>query len=193
MSHSVDSMTVPATSQVQRPLMPPGADESFGGDGIGFADLISGLRYHWRTIVGTIGLTIAVVLAVTMVTRMTFIARGSLYLGELQGTKAPALRNGLPEQLDVAGDRNGDVGTEVEILRSRDLVNAAILEAGLSTELLPAEWSPPPYLRWRLSRRDVRILDGARHVRAIRGSLGRGPRLRPPSPFSFPQAARTPF
>ena len=66
---------------------------------------------------------------VTLGAHMKFKSSASLYLGELQGHGVQA---GLPDQLDFLGGRNGEIGTEIEILRSRDLLRRAVLESGLN-------------------------------------------------------------
>ena len=101
---------------------------------------------------------VLLVMSVTLVSRMTFKATGSLYLGELQDKRASG---GQPDQLDITGGENGDVGTEIEILKSPALLKRAVLESGLNATITPKGWSAPRYLRWRLSRRDLTLLDGA--------------------------------
>lgn len=176
MAYEGDPGSALATSSRQPYLQRGFIDPPDDPVGVGFQDLALALRRHWLTVVAITGATVAVVLAATMAAHMRFTAHGSLYLGELQGSKTQAVQSDLTDQLDVVGDRNSDVATEVEILRSRDLVNAAALDAGLTSDFVPADWKEPRYLSWRLSRRDLRILDANRHVRAIRALLGEGPR-----------------
>jgi len=116
------------------------------------------IRDRLGFILACVGLAAGLVLAVTMASSMRFRARGSLYLGELQEKVA---QGNQPEQFDLLGTRSGDVGTEIEILKSRDLTKRAILESGLNVNLVPAGWSPPRYWRWRLARRDLNLLDVA--------------------------------
>src|SRR4029453_13810777 len=102
-------------------------------------------------------------------------ARGSVYLGELQEVRPS--QGGMPEQLDFLGGGSGDVGTEIEILRSRTLVKRAILLSGLTVTLEPAGWRAPRYWNWRLGRRSPALLDrGARQVVATGAEMaGTGP------------------
>ncbi len=99
------------------------------------------------------------VLAATLASRMTFRTRGSLYLGELQ-ERAPA-RPSAPGQWDFMGSESGDVGTEIEILRSQDLIRRAVLESGLNVACLPAERQPSALLALAT-------------LRSGRGTSGRG-------------------
>src|SRR4051812_10796217 len=138
-------------------------------------------RSYLLIAVGTVS-ALALVLAATLASRMTFRARGSLYLGELQ-ERAPA-RTLAPGQWDFMAGESGDVGTEIEILRSQDLIRRAVLESGLNVTVLPADASRPRYWRWRLSHRDAELLEpGSRQLlisNAIAGGTARveGYRLR---------------
>ncbi len=114
-------------------------------------------RQNRRLIIGSVVLMLSVVSAATLASRMSFRTRGSLYLGELQ-ERAPA-RLPTPGQWDFMGGESGDVGTEIEILRSQDLIRRAVLESGLNVAVAPAGVRPLRYWRWRLSGRDSRWLD----------------------------------
>jgi tyrosine-protein kinase Etk/Wzc len=121
------------------------------------------LRNNWRAIAGIAAGVLAAVVLVTLASRMKFKARGSLYLGELQS--ATAAPSSVPDQLDFMGGRTGDVGTEIEILKSQDLVKRAVRSAGLNVTIAPKGWSAPRYLGWRLAHRDLNLLDlGSRHL-----------------------------
>jgi hypothetical protein len=117
----------------------------------------------------TIALCAAAVLGwwgwMTLLSPMKFRAQGSLYLGELQADRpAPGQ---VPEQLDFLGGRHEQVGTEVEILKSRSLIKRAVLASGLNVRLVPQGWGPPRYWRWRLGGRKRGLLDrGAAQVLA---------------------------
>ena len=100
-------------------------------------------RSYLLIAVGTVS-ALALVLAATLASRMTFRARGSLYLGELQ-ERAPA-RTLAPGQWDFMAGESGDVGTEIEILRSQDLIRRAVLESGLNVTVLPAGAQPATVL-----------------------------------------------
>lgn len=141
------------------------------GKTMSLAQVIGMLRQHALFIAGCMGAVILVVLVVTLFSRMTFRASGSLYLGELQ--EKGAVKSGLPEQMDLFGGEPGNVGTEIEILKSQDLLARAIRESGLNVTIAPAGWSPPRYLRWRLGHRDQAMVDrGLGEVVAVNASLG---------------------
>lgn len=107
----------------------------------------------------------AAVMVHTALTQMDFRVHGSLYLGELQ-TRGDILDR-LSAQFSM-GDEKGDVGTQIEILRSRSRVTQAVLASGLNTRLYVSGWSPPRYWKWRLAGRDVRTLEGAwAEIRAV--------------------------
>jgi tyrosine-protein kinase Etk/Wzc len=127
------------------------------------------VRRRW-TVAACAAIVLGAVMAATLLGRMQFRARGSLYLGELQELRP--LAGGMPEQLDFLGSRGGDVGTEIEILRSRTLVRRAVLVSGLNVTLQAVDWSAPRYLRWRLAGRSPSLLDGgARQVLATGAEL----------------------
>ena len=131
------------------------------------------LKNNAALIAAIAGLVLTVIVIATMASPMKFKARGSLYLGELQNGRA--VQTTVPDQLDFMGSRNGDVGTEIEILRSQDLVKRAILTAGLNVTIAPSGWSAPRYLHWRLVGRDLTLLDaGARRLVATNSVIAGG-------------------
>jgi tyrosine-protein kinase Etk/Wzc len=130
-----------------------------------FGDVYEVLLRQRRTVAVCAAAVLGLVLAVTFLSPMKFRARGSLYLGELQ--EGGPLQRTVPEPLDFLGGRGGDVGTEIEILRSRAVVKRAVLLSGLNVSLEPAGRSVPRYWRWRLERRPLQLLDrGAAQVLA---------------------------
>ncbi len=141
-------------------------------DRLDLGDLWQVLRRSYPLIVAGAVLTLALVVVVTLASRMSFRTRGSLYLGELQ-ERAPA-RSFAPGQWDFMGGESGDVGTEIEILRSSDLMLRAVLESGLNVAVAPADVSPPRFWRWRLSGRDAERLDAGLRKLAISGASADG-------------------
>ena len=86
-----------------------------------------------------------------------------------------ACRPGLPDQLDFLGGRNGEIGTEIEILHSRDLLRRAVLESGLNATVATQGWRPPRYLEWRLHHRDPALLEPTvRRLSVVNASLPEG-------------------
>ncbi|HEX2659355.1 MAG TPA: hypothetical protein VHU40_13825, partial [Polyangia bacterium] len=128
---------------------------------------------RWRSILACALVVVTSVSLITMFGRMNFKTRGSLYLGELQDKAG--LPVGQSDQLDVFGGRSGDVGTEIEILKSGDLLKRAVLATGLNVRLAPEGWTAPRYWRWRLGQRDLELLDrGARTLSATNVTLRSG-------------------
>ncbi|HET6146501.1 MAG TPA: GNVR domain-containing protein [Polyangia bacterium] len=128
------------------------------------------LRGNHRVVAAAALGVLAAVVVGTLAAGMQFRARGSLYLGELQ-TGAPAGAQPAPDRWDFAGGASGDVGTEIEILKSQELIKRAVFESGLNVTLAPAGWKPPRYLAWRLARRDPNLIDGAAaHLLATRAA-----------------------
>src|SRR5262245_55565819 len=88
----------------------------------------------------------ALVIAVTLISPMEFKASSRLFLGELMAPPQTQTKEG--SRVDLSGGGVGDMGSEVEILKSDSLVARAILHSGLNAELRPMGWTPPRYLRW---------------------------------------------
>lgn len=105
----------------------------------------------------------ALVIAVTLVSPMEFKSSARLFLGELAAP--PTSKENT--RVDISGTSHGDMGSEVEILKSESLIARAIQHSGLNAELRPAGWAPPRYLRWRISGRDPRLLTGASEELAV--------------------------
>lgn len=137
--------------------------------GLDFAHLWSVLREGRRAIALITFTIFAAVMFVTMIARMEFTLRGSLYLGDLQAKGG--MLDALSAQFDL-GMEKGDIGTEIEILRSRELMTRAILASGLNTQLTSQGWSAPRYWTWRLGHRDFKSLEGVwGELRAVRTRL----------------------
>jgi len=151
---------VSANGHAERQQWGPSSLEEDAEQDSGFdlAQVWSVLREGWRAIaLITVGV-FSLVLVVTLASRMEFTLRGSMYLGDLQSKGG--MLDALSAQFD-SGMEKGDIGTEIEILRSRELMTKAVLASGLNTRLTPAGWAPPRYWRWRLGGRDLRSLEGA--------------------------------
>src|SRR5690242_3280606 len=96
-------------------------------DSVDFVELWETIVQHARLILGVALAVFAAVMAVTAVAHMDFQSTGRLYLGELESKAHPT----ASAEFELGGEAQGAVGSELEILRSRTLVEQAILEAGL--------------------------------------------------------------
>jgi len=138
---------------------PPHNEQHADADDVDVKQL-AGVIWEARRVVVLIAASVfALMLAVTLFSRMQFSLRGSLYLGDLQ--TQGGVFEALSSELNPFGGEKGALGTELEILKSRELMVQAILASGLNTELRPIGWSPPRYWRWRLDGRDLGTLEGA--------------------------------
>jgi tyrosine-protein kinase Etk/Wzc len=130
---------------------------------VGFKELALLLRDGTRTIAASIALVLVCSVTLALLSHMRFRVKGSLYLGDVQSREGR--QSNMPDQFDFSGGRRGDVGTEVEILKSDALIERAIVESGLNVKLTPVGWRPPRYLNWLLLRRNLDALDlGTRRV-----------------------------
>ncbi|HTQ08037.1 MAG TPA: GNVR domain-containing protein [Polyangiaceae bacterium] len=151
------------------------APEPAPRDALSGAELWRLVRRHYGMVLAVGVVTLGVVLAFTLFSRMEFRASGRLYLGELEGPKRAGPSES--ERLDFSGETQGDVWSEVEIMTSSELVKRAILTSGANVEVEVSGRPAPRYLAWRLARRDPRLLDaGLRELRARDSELGEAAR-----------------
>jgi tyrosine-protein kinase Etk/Wzc len=111
-------------------------------------------------------LCFVIVMTVTLLSRMDFLVRGRLYLGELD---EPSQYSGLSE---LSGSGGSDVFSEIEIMRSRSRVERAVLESGLNATLRAHEHGSVRLWHWLQSERDPALLDAERQrVRVAHAAL----------------------
>ncbi|HEX5657410.1 MAG TPA: GNVR domain-containing protein [Polyangiales bacterium] len=149
----------------QLPLQPP-------SNNIDVGTLFKAIAENWRFI-ARVGFSIMlVVLAATLLMRMSFKATGRLYLGELDNKAQSA---GQRNDLDLLGGASGEVASEIEIMRSHSLVKQAIASAGLNVTVRPKGWKPPRLYKWLLVGRDPSEIRGAAgELSASDAALGEG-------------------
>jgi tyrosine-protein kinase Etk/Wzc len=124
--------------------------------GFTLAEIGGLLKARWGFIVLAGLVTFAGVIAWTLNSPMKFGATSSLYLGEL------AQQPRGSQELDLSGDDRGDVGSEIEIIKSRASIKRAVLASGANVSVGQPGWAPPRYLAWRLSNRSSHLVDGSR-------------------------------
>jgi tyrosine-protein kinase Etk/Wzc len=126
------------------------------------------LRRHARFIFAFGAIALVLTVGVTLLSRMRFMASATLYLGELEtDPRVNAAKNEI--ELSPAG--HGEMGSEVEILKSRSLITQAILASGLNVSVLPAGARPPRYWQWLWSGRSERLLDVADRELSATGAV----------------------
>ena len=127
------------------------------------------VRESYAVVLAVAAAVFLAVALVTLASKTQFQATGRLYLGELDRVGATVAGAG---DFDISGAAHGELGSEIEILRSRTLVVQAIQSAGLNVSIMHAGERPSRYWRWLLSRRDPSSLDkAARELRAIDATL----------------------
>lgn len=152
---------------------PPG-EAPASGEVVDVIQLWNTICQHYRVVLAVAVLVFSAVMLATLTSRMEFRSSGRLYLGELDGNPRLA---GAADAFDIGGASQGDVGSEVEIIRSRSLITEAIRGAGLNVSITPYQSKPPRYYRWLLSRRDPTLIDvGVRQLRAVNSVLSPGVR-----------------
>ena len=142
MSHGyVDTHQTP-NSELSGSGERPGPEARPEEDQSGLAQVLGALRENVGLVlvVGIVGFV--AVLVYTALSPMTFRATGRLYLGDLEEPTPPTAEGAGP---DLTGDGHGDIGSEIEILRSRNLVQKAAPEAGTNVDISPWGWERPNY------------------------------------------------
>ncbi|MES1175324.1 MAG: GNVR domain-containing protein [Myxococcales bacterium] len=140
-------------------------------DGVEAAQLLAAIRRSRGFILKVSLLVGSAVMLFTLASRMTFKATGRLYLGEIENKNGAAQ---APSDLALASNQQGEVSSEIEILRSESLVSHAILETGLNATLKRrGEWSTR-YLPWLISGRDPQLVDGVLEEVGIRNAFASG-------------------
>jgi uncharacterized protein involved in exopolysaccharide biosynthesis/Mrp family chromosome partitioning ATPase len=137
-----------------------GSDAPTGrADTFDVRQLWSTLRQHSGFVIATGVVVFAAVMAVTLLSPMSFRAVSRLYLGELEegANRAPRSK----DEIDLSNGSQGVVGSEVEIIQSRSLVAKAILDSGLNVVITATDKPSPRFGQWLLSRRDATRVDVA--------------------------------
>lgn len=141
---------------------PPRSDRLDAGQ------LIDLLRQHARFVAGVAALVFVAVGLLTLVSRLEFRSSGRLYLGELGDASRPSAAR--PGDIDLSGDEQADVESEIEIITSRSLLTRAILESGLNASIARAGWRPVRYWQWLQSGRDGSLLEGTSKELTVDGT-----------------------
>lgn len=135
-----------------------------------FAQLWQRIRASYLVVLLVAVAVFLAVMLVTLASKTQFQATGRLYLGELDGRAG--VTGASSGDFDISGSGHGELGSEIEILRSRTLVVQTIQSAGLNVSIAPAGERPPRYWHWLLSRRDPASLDtAAGELRATEATL----------------------
>jgi tyrosine-protein kinase Etk/Wzc len=131
-------------------------------DAVDVADILAIVRRKWLTVLGIAAFVFIGVMGVTLMSKMSFRATSRLYLGELSNPTRNAGSSG--DELETLGNTGGDVGSEMEIIRSRSLVTRAVLDSGLNVNISRMGSSGHPrYWKWLLARRNPNLLAGTEH------------------------------
>ncbi len=119
------------------------------GQDIAFGEALLTLRRHWRRIALSMAVTTGLALAYVLLTAPQFMINGSLYLGDARPS-APAgtASSGLSFLSDLQAV--SDIETQVDLIKSKALVERAILESGLNAPVRPAGKPPLSYWAWTL-------------------------------------------
>ena len=160
-------MTEPA------PAHPAAAD-----DEIDLGLLWRALRVRWRVVAVSTAAFAGLALLIVLLTQPVFQANGSFYLGDV--SEKPGMPTGGLIGAGLGSLFGGLLGgsgvdTQVEILKSRDLMVRAIEASGLNAQVWPGDSSHPPVIRfwdWRLhGKHRSQYAPGANGLRAINSNV----------------------
>ena len=103
---------------------------------------------RWRTIAMVALVTTSLATGSTMFSQPGFVVNGTMYLGDTQGNPG-----GVDDPASTANFIDGfaintDVETDIDLLRSRALVEQAIEETGLNATVTQTGGDKLPYWRW---------------------------------------------
>ena len=140
-----------------RPSLPfGGRSRRAPDDGLHLSDVGVLIQQRKLFIAVVMGIVFVVIMAATLASRMEFQSVARLYLGELgEGTRG----SGKANDLEIGSGDQSDVGSEIEIIKSRSLVTRGIYASGLNAKVSSPGQEPPRYWRWLLSKRDPALLD----------------------------------
>jgi len=131
-------------------------------DAVDTRHLLSMVNQNRRVVLLTAVAIFALVMAATLLSGMQFRSSGRLYLGELDTRSRSAA---VSNEFEITGGAEGDLGSEIEIIKSRSLITQAILKSGVNVTVTPSGRKTPRYWQWLLARRDPDLLDiGLREI-----------------------------
>lgn len=130
----------------------PGSGRPGGEESVDVTQLLEALKTNWRFILACGVVLFSLVVGATLMSRMSFMSAGRLYLGEVDRQQQGS------GDLDLSAGGQSDVSSEVEIIRSRAIVQRAVLASGHNVILSNPGWRSPRYWEWRYSDRDLDLL-----------------------------------
>lgn len=123
------------------------------------SELVKLLHRHLRLVLTVAAFSFALGTAWAFLGHMRFASTARMYLGELEEkTRGEGQSD---DDLGLSSGGQGDIASEIEILKSRSLVTRAILDAGLNVTVTVPGWKPPRYYRWLFARQSSALLDVA--------------------------------
>lgn len=143
-------------------------------DSVDLPQVWAALRRGSRFIAAVAAALLALVVLQTLFSTMDFRSRARLYLGEIEAQ--PRTAGAEQSAVELASSGASEVASEIEIIRSRSLVERAILASGLNVSVSPANQGALRYWRWRWQRRDPALVDaGPSELRAANASYSGRP------------------
>jgi len=137
-------------------------------DSLDLSQLWRMVRDAKYTVFAIAGVVFALVMLMCLTSQMKFLSSARIYLGESESKTSSS----NSASLDIAASQANEVGSEIEVLRSRSMVKRAVLASGLNVRITPPGWQAPRMWNWLLSKRDPKLLEeSAEQVEASDTSL----------------------
>jgi tyrosine-protein kinase Etk/Wzc len=129
----------------------------FGDGGIDAFDVGRTLLQQWRKISAIALVTTGLAAGAAMLSQPGFIVSGTMYLGDAESGGGGAIADAAANTDFVDGFAiNSDVQTDIDLIRSRALVEQAIEETGLNAAVTPAGGVDLRYWQWHyLNHSDI--------------------------------------
>lgn len=160
-----------ATLDVSQRLLNAGHDAE--SDEIELRPIFQAIKIGWKwpVIMGG-GLAVLTVIVVLM-SRPEFSAGGSLYLASVEKNQSLSSEAASSISLLTGLTQGSNMETQVEIINSRDMVERAILSAGINTEVWRAGHRPAlTFAGWKLGGKTLSLYDPAPDaLRALYGDV----------------------
>lgn len=142
---------------LRHPLTNMHVESGDEGEKIDISALLRSLKMHWRWPVVLAGVGVAAALVVTLSSVPVFESTGSIYLGNAE--KEQSLGNVNTNLALLAGlSQAPNIDTQIQIMRSRDIIERAVERSGLNVTILkPNENTSIYFWNWLSSGHSMAI------------------------------------
>jgi len=121
---------------------------------IDVGDVVSLLRRRAAVIIAVVLVATIIAIVAVLFATPEFTAEGALYLGDAQTSGADATASSSSD-IGVFSDfpNTSDVATQIDLITATGMLQQAVLETGLNTEMFPTGTKKLNYMRWQFGYR----------------------------------------